>query len=361
MDKMGWSTVLADTRSDNDGLASVPVEAARGEQYGYAGYWTSENKHDPFLPLVLAAEHTETIQLGTAVAVAFARSPMEIAHVAHDLQAFSGGRLILGLGSQVRAHIERRFSMPWSEPARRMREYVQALRAIWSSWDAGERLAFEGKFYRHTLDAPFFQPPPNLTAPQVYLAAVGPQMTRVAGEVTDGLLLHAFTTADYLTKVTLPLLHEGVAAAGRDISDVAVAHLCLIATGATDQDLHTAVQVVRARIAFYGSTPSYRPVLELHGWGALSDELHALSRRRDDAASLQMTRLIDDDVLAAFAVVATPGRVASALVQRFGGLVDRVSFYTPYAIDPELLADIAQAIAEHTVPDENGHSRDHLG
>jgi probable F420-dependent oxidoreductase len=197
--------------------AAVIEETRRHEKAGYDGLWASESAHDPFLPLVLAAEHSERIELGTAIAVAFARSPMQLAYTAHDLQAYSGGRFTLGLGSQIRPHIERRFSMPWSHPAPRMREFIMALRAIWSAWNDGTKLSFRGEFYSHTLMTPFFAPPPAPGgAPKVFLAAVGEVMTAVAGEVADGLLVHAFSTERYLREVTLPALGRGLARAGRD-------------------------------------------------------------------------------------------------------------------------------------------------
>ena len=190
--------------------AEVVEEARHHEKAGYDGLWASESKHDPFLPLLLAAEHTDRLEVGTAIAVAFARSPMQLAYTAHDLQTYSGGRFVLGLGSQIKPHIERRFAMPWSRPAARMREYVSALRAIWAAWNEGEKLDFRGDFYTHTLMSPFFSPPPAPGgAPQVFVAAVGEAMTRVAGEVADGLLAHGFTTERYLREVTLPTVEAG--------------------------------------------------------------------------------------------------------------------------------------------------------
>ena len=222
--------------------AAVIGEARRHEQAGYDGLWSSESAHDPFLPLVLAAEHTERIELGTAIAVAFARSPMQLAYTAHDLQSLSGGRFTLGLGSQIRPHIERRFGMPWSHPAPRMREYILALRAIWSAWNEGAALSFRGDFYRHTLMTPFFSPPPAPGgAPRVFLAAVGEAMTAVAGEVADGLLVHPFTTERYLREVTLPALGRGLARSGRSRDASQVSLLLMIATGRTEEELARAV------------------------------------------------------------------------------------------------------------------------
>ena len=311
--------------------AAVIEEARRHEKAGYDGLWTSESAHDPFLPLVLAAEHTGQIELGTAIAVAFARSPMELAYTAHDLRAYSGGRFILGLGSQIKPHIERRFSMPWSHPAPRMREFIMAMRAIWSAWNDGANLSFRGDFYTHTLMTPFFSPPPAPGgAPEVFLAAVGEAMTAVAGEVADGLLVHAFCTERYLREVTLPALSLGLNAAARSRADVEVSMLAMIATGDTEEEMARAVAGTRRQIAFYGSTPAYRGVLDRHGWAGLGDELNSLSRSDRADKWEAMGALIDDDVLHAFAVAAEPAGVAAQIQRRFGGLIDRVSFYAPY-------------------------------
>ncbi|MGY1709994.1 TIGR03617 family F420-dependent LLM class oxidoreductase [Geodermatophilus sp. SYSU D00758] len=311
------------------------AEVARDlEERGYAGAWTSETAHDPFLPLALAARTTRDLQLGTAIAVAFARSPMTVAGTAHDLQRLSRGRFVLGLGTQVRAHVERRFCMPWSAPVPRMREYVGALRAVWAAWQDGVPLRFRGEHYRHTLMTPVFSPEPHeWGAPPVHLAAVGPAMTRLAGEVADGLLVHAFTTARYLAERTLPALEEGLAAGGRVRDDVVVSLPGFVVTGRTEGERAQAADTVRERIAFYGSTPAYRPVLELHGWGRLADELHAVSLGRDPGRWAAMRDLVDDEVLEAVAVVAAPEDVGPAVRRRFGGLVDR--FGVPAGADPD--------------------------
>jgi probable F420-dependent oxidoreductase len=280
---------------------------------------------------VLAAEHTERMGLGTAIAVAFARSPMQLAYTAHDLQGYSDGRFILGLGSQVKPHVERRFSMPWSHPAPRMREFIMAMRAIWSAWNGGAKLSFRGDFYQHTLMTPFFSPPPAPGgAPEVFLAAVGEAMTTVAGEVADGLLVHAFSTERYLREVTFPALDRGLGVAGRSRADVVVSILLMIATGDTEEEMTRALASTRQQIAFYGSTRAYRGVLELHGWAGLGDELNSLSRSDRDDKWEAMGGLIDDEVLRAFAIVAEPADVAAQIQRRFGGLIDRVSFYSPY-------------------------------
>ncbi len=326
-------------------LDDVPAVARDLEERGYAGVWTSETAHDPFLPLLLAGRATTRLQVGTAIAVAFARSPMTVATTAHDLQRHTHGRFVLGLGSQVRAHVERRFSMPWSAPVPRMREYVAALRAIWSAWQDGTRLRFQGEHYRHTLMTPVFTPRPHeWGGPPVHLAAVGPAMTRLAGEVADGLLAHSFTTARYLRERTLPALAEGLAAAGRSRDAVTVSLPGFVVTGATEAERAEAAAATRATIAFYGSTPAYRPVLELHGWGALADELHALSVGRREDRWDAMRDLVDDDVLGAFAVVADPADVGREVRARFEGLVDRFSVYAAAPSRLDLWEPLAAAL-----------------
>jgi probable F420-dependent oxidoreductase len=323
--------VLLDAALLSHGIDDVPATARDLEERGYAGVWASEVDHDPFLPLLSAGQATRRLQLGTAIAVAFARSPMTLATTAHDLQRYTRGRFVLGLGTQVRAHVERRFSMPWSAPVARMREYVAALRAIWASWQDGTPLRFQGQHYRHTLMTPMFAPDPHPWGPPpVYLAAVGPAMTRLAGEVADGLLVHGFTTARYLRERTLPALEEGMAAAGRSRSDLTISLPGLVVSGRTDAERAEAAAAVKATIAFYGSTPAYRPVLELHGWEALADELHSLSVGRREDKWTAMRDLVDDDVLAAFAVVAEPGDLATRVRERYDGLVDRFSVYASY-------------------------------
>jgi probable F420-dependent oxidoreductase len=327
------------------GIAELAAEAREREDAGIDGLWSYEGPHDPFLPLMPVAEHTSRVAVGTAIAVAFARNPMSTAYVANDLQIHSEGRFLLGLGSQVKPHIERRFAMPWSHPARRMREYAQALQAIWAAWNTGERLAFRGEFYSHTLMTPFFSPAPNpYGPPPVYLAAVGDQMTRVAGEVCDGLLPHPFTTERYLREHTLPVLAEGLAASGRSRAGFAISHSGFVVSGATEEQMAAAARGVREQIAFYGSTPAYRPVLDMHGWGELGVELNRLSRSTDADRWQRMGELIDDEVLGAFAVVAEPGRLGAAILARFGDLVDRFTFYAPFEHDAALFAPATEAL-----------------
>lgn len=323
-------------------LTAVGEAARRAEAAGYDGIWAAETNQDPFLTLLLAAEHTERVELGTGIAVAFARNPMTLAQSAHDLQRFSNGRFLLGLGSQIKPHITRRFSMEWSRPAARMREMILALRAIWATWNDGAELAFAGEFYTHTLMTPFFTPPPSPHGPPaVYIAAVGPRMTSVAGDVADGLLAHGFTTAEYLRDVTLPALAEGAEAGGRTRAEVTISLPAFVVTGDSDEATAKAATAVRGQIAFYGSTPAYQGVLAHHGWGDLHGELNRLSKQKEWA---RMGALIDDDVLHAFAVVAEPGAVADGLLARFGGSVDRLSFYAPYEVPDGLWADVTRRL-----------------
>jgi probable F420-dependent oxidoreductase len=322
--------------------SGIAASARRLEEMGYDGGWSAETSHDPFLPLAIAAECTTRLTLGTSIAVAFARTPMTLASVSHDLQTLSGGRFVLGLGSQIKPHITKRYSMPWSHPAARMRELILATRAIWSTWNTGEPLDFRGDFYTHTLMTPMFEPGASPHGPpKILLAAVGQLMTEVAGEVADGMLVHGFTTARYLAEVTLPALQRGAAKAGRDRADLQVSYPGFIVAGRDEAELVQASTATRAQIAFYASTPAYRPVLELHGWGDLQTQLHPLSKRGEWAT---MGELIDDDVLNAFAIVAPVDEVAARVVERFGGLVDRFGFYTPYRIEDEQLGLILEQV-----------------
>jgi probable F420-dependent oxidoreductase len=312
------------------GGADPGADARALELAGYDGAWSAETGHDPLVIVAGAAATTTTLQLGTGIVVAFARSPMITATMANDVQLLSHGRLLLGLGSQIKPHIEKRYSMPWSHPAPRMREYVLAMRAIWSCWNEGSALNFRGEFYRHTLMSPFFNPGPNpYGAPKVYLAAVGELMTEVAGEVADGLLVHPFSTERYIREVTLPALERGLARSGRDAADFPISFSGLVATGETDAELEDAVRRVRGQIAFYGSTPAYRGVLELHGWGELQSELNALSKSGEWQ---KMGELIDDDVLNAFSVVAAPHDVGPEVRRRLDDVISRFSIYAPYAL-----------------------------
>jgi probable F420-dependent oxidoreductase len=323
-------------------LARAGASAAEAEKAGYDGVWSAETGHDPFFPLLLAADATESVELGTGIAVAFARNPMNMAMIANDLQAYSKGRMLLGLGSQIKPHITKRYSMPWSSAAARMREYVLAMRAIWANWNEGTKLDFRGDFYTHTLMTPFFSPGPNPHGvAKVFLAGVGPLMTEVAGEVCDGFLCHPFTTDQYIKEVTMPALEAGFAKGGRSRDDYEISGTAFVVTGRTEEDMASTAQAVKMQMGFYGSTPAYKGVLELAGYDGLQPELNALSKQGNWA---EMANLIDDDLLHLMAVVAEPDDVADALRKRWNGSVDRLSFYASFAADPELWGPVIEAL-----------------
>jgi len=324
-----------------DALTAVGSLAREMETAGYSGLLSAETSHDPFLPLALAAAETERIDLMTGIAVAFARNPMLLAHTAWDLQLLSSGRFMLGLGSQIRPHITKRYSMPWSAPAARMQEMIEAIRAIWHAWQTGERLRFRGRLYQHTLMTPMFSPRPlEVPPPPILLAGVGPMMTRVAGRSADGFVSHAFQTADYFKAVTLPNIEAGLAESGRSRADFQISMPIFVVSGFCDGDIAQADTATRKQIAFYGSTPAYRPVLDHHGWGDAQIELNRLSKRGrwDD-----MTDVIDDAMLEEFAIVAEPHDVPARLEQRYGGVLDRLQFYAG-ARDTERWAPILEEI-----------------
>ena len=306
-------------------LESAAATAAAAEAAGYDGIFTGEVNNDAFLPLALAAASTERIDIGSAIAVAFSRSPMSVAYIANDLQRLSRGRLVLGLGTQVKAHITRRFSMPWGRPAAQMREFVLALRATWRCWSEGESLEFDGEFYRHTLMPPTFMPSPHpYGPPAVYVAGVGDAMTRVAGEVADGFLCHGFTTERWIRERTVPALEEGRRRAGASMDGFTVKAAIFLATG-SDAEIEAEIAAIRSHLSFYASTPAYQPVLDLHGWGDLGPELTRLSK---EGRWSEMGRLIDDEVVDAFAIVAPLEDVPQRLAERCAGIVNRVSFIT---------------------------------
>lgn len=311
------------------------------ERAGFDGAYTFEGQHDPFVSLASAAAATERMQLMTAIAVAFARNPMSLAYLANDLQLLSRGRFTLGLGTQVKTHIERRFGMPWSQPVARMREMVAAIRAIWHSWQTGEKLHFSGDFYHHTLMSPTFSPGPNPHgSPRIFVAGVGPAMTAAAVEVGDGLFVHPFHSRRSLDELTIPAVRDGLAAAGKDRRDVVLSSQVILATGLDERACEQAVFSARSQIAFYGSTPAYRPVLALHGWEAAHDEFRDLAR---DGKWREMAALVDDEMLDAFAVVGGPAEIGPKLLARCQGVVDRVSpvIYQP---DTELLTAVLHAV-----------------
>src|SRR4051794_18828580 len=329
-------------------LSKAAASAKEAEAAGYDGAWTAETAHDPFLPHVLAAEHTERLELGTSIAVAFARNPMNLANLAWDLQSYSKGRFILGLGSQIKPHITKRFSMEWSHPAPRMRELILAIRAIWDTWQNGTPLAFRGEFYTHTLMTPFFAPDrkdlDGFGVPKIFLAGVGELMTEVAGEVCDGFICHGFTTERYLREITLPALARGRAKAGKSMDGFEVVGPSFVVTGNDEAEMAAAEQGTRQQIAFYGSTPAYKGGLELHGWNGLHEELNALSKK---GGWVEMGNLITDEILNTFAVVGEPEQVAPELLRRYGDVVGRISFYAPYRSNPDrwrqVMADLQAA------------------
>ncbi len=290
-------------------------EAARQiEARGFDGAFSFEAAHDPFLPLALAARETERLELGTAIAVAFARNPMLCAQLAQDLQRISAGRFWLGLGSQIRPHIERRFSQPWSRPAARMHEFVRAIRAIWHAWTTGERLDFRGEFYTHTLMTPFFSPGPNPHRdPPVYLAGVGERMVEVAGEVADGLLIHPLHTAAFLEQDLLPAAERGLARSGRRRDDFAFSCQTITMIGGNDAEIERARQKARGQVSFYGSTPAYKGVLDREGWGELQPTWNRMSK---EGRWAEMMALVSDDMLDAIGVSGTPAEAGRALRRR---------------------------------------------
>ena len=324
-------------------FAGAGDEARRLEQAGYAGAFTFEGPHDPFFPLVLAAQATSRIELYSAVAIAFARTPMLLAHIGWDLQALSRGRFLLGLGSQIRPHIEKRFGMPWSHPAARMRELVLAIREIWRVWREGGRLDFRGEFYRHTLMTPMFSPGPNpFGDPPIFLAGVGPAMTEVAGEVADGFFVHPLHSERSLREVTLPALERGLAKSGRSRGQLQLSAQVMIVSGSSDEETEAARRATRQQIAFYASTPAYRVVLDVHGWGELQPELNALSKRGQWS---EMARLVSDEVLESIAICCPLGEVAARVRARYGDAAARVSLVAHWARDPEPWAAIARELA----------------
>ena len=293
------------------------------EQLGCDGIATFEGPHEPFLPLAVAAQKTRSARLYTAVAIAFARNPMVLANLANDMQLLSQGRFGLGLGSQIRPHIEKRYSMPWSHPVERMREFVQAIRAIWRCWESNEALEFRGQFYTHTLMTPLFNPGPNQYGwPSIALAGVGKRMTEMAGEVADCFIVHPFHTLESLQKLTLPALHAGAAKRASELATLEINCQVIVACGRDDKELSTSIDAARMQIAFYGSTPAYRPVLECSGLGELQTRLNALSKQ---GKWTEMAEQIDDDLLHRIAVVGSPEQVAKKLVTERGALVQRVA------------------------------------
>lgn len=304
-------------------LTEIPAMAAGAERIGFDALWSSETQHDPFLPLALVSEHSQQLQFGTAVAIGFARSPATLAYTAWDLAEASGGRFILGLGTQVKAHVERRFGMPWPEsPVGKLRELITAVRAIWQAWQGGDRLNHRGEHYKLTLMTPFFTPAP-IEHPEIpiYIAGVNTGLAKLAGEVADGFHSHPYHSARYLREVIRPALERGAAESGRNPQTISLSTTVLAASEPAE------VEFVRSQIAFYASTPSYRSVMELHGWGETAARLQGLARRGSWG---EMGDEISEEMLQAFAVIADPADLGAAVKQRYAGLVDRLALYIPY-------------------------------
>ncbi|MFP8878749.1 MAG: TIGR03617 family F420-dependent LLM class oxidoreductase [Myxococcota bacterium] len=335
--KIYTTAPMEDPRDAREAFAAL-------ERIGYDGAFSFEAKLDPFLPLVLAAEHTTTLRLGTAIAIAFARNPMNLANLAHGLQAISSGRFILGLGSQVKPHIERRFSMRWSNPAARMREIVLATKAIFACWEGEAELDFRGEFYSHTIMIPAFDPGPNpYGVPPIFTGGFGPLMTAVAGEAADGFFAHPFNSRKSLLLNTIPALEKGLANSGRSRDDLEVICPTLVVTADDEREFERVKWAARKQLAFYGSTPAYLPTLECHGWQDLHRELNRMSKAGQWD---EMTPLIDDEVLETIAVVGPRDEIAGMLRARLDGIADGVSLTHNRAPDPSQWADVVADLKE---------------
>ena len=329
-------------------LCKVPAEIQRIECAGYNEIMTQENRHDPFLPLGVAAVNSERLTLGTGVAISFPRSPMVMANLSWDLQVASRGRFVLGIGPQVKGHNERRFSVPWSAPAPRMKEYIQSLRAIWHSWKTGEALAYEGEHYNFTLMTPNFTPEAmDFTPPPITMAAVGPAMLRVAGEMADGVRLHGFCTRKYIENVIWPQLQTGLERADRKRDSLQITGGGFVVTGETDEDVAKLVDFYRSRIAFYGSTRAYWPVLEQHDLVDLGQKLNHMSKTNQWKA---MPAQISDDVVQLFCAIGRHDQIAAEVEKQFGGLADAVADSASYDMPGNLPGDIIQDIQAIATP-----------
>lgn len=337
------------TTLPQEDLRKVGPAARAIEATGYTGVSTQENRHEPFLSLAVAGAATERLELHTGVAIAFARSPMAVANVGWDLAASYGPqRVTIGLGSQVRAHNERRFSVPWSPPAPRMREYIQAVRAIWAAWKGDGKLAYEGKHYRFTLMTPNFVPEPyDGPAPRLGLAAVGPAMLKVAAEEADDVKLHVFCTRKYLADTIMPILEAGLTKSGRPRERFEISGGGFVVTGKDDAAVAKLFEWVRYRVAFYGSTPAYWPVFEVHGLGDLGRKLNAMTRAGQWS---EMAKEVPDDVVHLFAAVGRHDQIAKAVEARFGGLVDSISASANSAMPADMPPDLLQDLARIPTP-----------
>lgn len=308
------------------------------EAVGYDRAFSFEAKHNPFIPLAVAGEHTSSIELGTAIAIAFARTPMTLANAAWDLQTVTGGRFTLGLGSQIRPHIEQRYGMPWSKPAARIRELVLGIRAIFDTWQHGAPLSFDGEFYTHTRMIPAFDPGPNAFGPPpIFTAGFGPRMTAVAGEVADGFLVHPVNTRRSLQELTMPAIAEGARRVGRSSEDVQVVCVTIAVTGRDEAEMARSREAVREQLAFYGTTPAYLPVFELEGYGDLHPELNRLAK---EGRWGEMAGLIDDELIETIAVVGEPESIGGKIHARLAGISDHVSLVNNRAPDPHHFAEV---------------------
>ena len=304
-------------------LEHAPAIAEAAERIGFDALWTTETQHDPFLPCALIAEHTQKLKMGTAIAVSFARSPANLAYTAWDLAAQSRGRFMLGLGTQVKAHIERRFGMAWPESVTgKLREQIQAIRALWDAWQNGTKLNFRGEYYKLTLMSPFFNPGP-IMHPEIpiYIAGVNEGLARLAGEMCDGFQVHPFHSVKYLREIILPAIEKGLLKQGRSRQQISVSVMAFVATNAAERES------ARSQIAFYASTPSYRPVMALHGWTEAAEWLSAHAARGEWQ---EMPAQVSDEMLDAFCLTAEEARLADALKERYTGIADRLTLYTPF-------------------------------
>jgi probable F420-dependent oxidoreductase len=318
-----------DTNLPTRNLRDVPAAAKAAEDAGFATLWTAEAGNDAFLPVALAAEHTRRIKIGTAVAIAFPRSPMATAYTAWDLAGLSEGRFVLGLGTQVKGHIERRFSVKWDAPVPRLREYILSLRAIFKSFsEGGSRLNFQGKYYNFSLMTPFFTPPkhnfPNIP---IYIAGVNEHICRLAGELCEGLHAHPFNSPKYLREFVLPNVEKGLQKAGRSRKDFKIATTAFVIVGRNQEEIEKAKAGVRQQISFYASTRTYKVVLDMHGWGDVSARLNEKAAKGDWGA---MAKEITDEMLEVYAVSGTFDDIADKVRARYEGLLDNVGFYIPY-------------------------------
>ena len=317
------------------------------EDAGFDGAYTWEGPHDPFLPLVSAAMSTKKIELLTSIAVAFARNPMNLANIAYDLNLLSKGRFILGLGSQIRPHITKRFSMPWSKPAARMEDMVNAIKSILNAWQKGSRLEHRGEFYTHTLMTPLFNPGPNPHGiPKIYVAAVGPLMTKAVARSADGLLAHPFSSPKYLKNITLPNIDEGLQSSNRTRTEFDLSIAIMTGIGANEESHKKAVRACRDQVAFYASTPNYKAVLEQHGYEDLSEELNRLSKA---GQWKKMGDAIDDEVLNTFAVISEdPDELAKEIMRRYGNQGQRIAPIL-YSGELELMPPVLEALKNNSL------------